>query len=67
MMRVKTLLVVLLFLLVGVTPCAHAQLMGVQFEIFTTNGTYYDDPGVDLLMDVTDGVGIAEFKPRVFA
>ena len=61
MMRVKTLLVVLLFLLVGVTPCAHAQLMGVQFDIFTTNGAYYDDPNVVLLMDVTDGAGIAEF------
>ena len=61
MMRVKTLLVVLLFLLVGVTPCAHAQLMGVQFEIFTTNGAYYDDPNVVLMMDVTDGFEIAEF------
>jgi len=61
MMRVKTLLVVLLFLLVGVTPCAHAQLMGVPFEIFTTNGAYYDNPGVDLLMDVTDGFEIVEF------
>jgi len=61
MMRVKTLLVVLLFLLVGVTPCAHAQLMGVPFEIFTTNGAYYDNPDVVLLMDVTDGFEIAEF------
>ncbi len=61
MMRVKTLLVVLLFLLVGVTPCAHAQLMGVPFEIFTTNGAHYDDSNVDLRMDVTDGTGIAEF------
>lgn len=61
MMRVKTLLVVLLFLLVGVTPCAHAQLVGVQFEIFTTNGAHYNDPNVVLMMDVTDGLGIAEF------
>jgi hypothetical protein len=62
MMRVKTLLVVLLFLLVGVTPCAHAQLVGVPFEIFTTNGAHYDDPNVVLLMDVVNGTGIAKFK-----
>ena len=61
MMRVKTLLVVLLFLLVGVMPCAHAQLVGVPFEIFTTNGAHYDDPNVVLLMDVIDGFEIAEF------
>ena len=31
------------------------------FEVFTTNGSYYDDPGLDFSMDVTNGANSADF------
>lgn len=33
----------------------------LPFEIFTENGEYYDDPGVNFYVDVNDGVGKANF------
>ena len=37
------------------------QAIIYPFEIFTTNGLYYDDPGLDLRMEVGNGEGIVEF------
>lgn len=43
----------------ALTGISHATVY--QFEFFTNNGLYNNDPGVDLLMDVTNGGPIAEF------
>lgn len=40
---------------------APVQAVMYPFEVFTTNGQYYDDPGLDFRMDVTNGVNIADF------
>ncbi len=32
-----------------------------QFEIFTDNGSFYDDPGINIYMDVSNGGSIVEF------
>ena len=48
--------VFVLGLLAGVS---HATIY--PFDIFTNNGQYYDDPGVDLYVDVTNGMGIVDF------
>lgn len=32
-----------------------------QFEIFTDNGNFNDDPGMNIYMDVTNGGSVAEF------
>jgi len=31
------------------------------FQIFSTNGSYYNNPGVNLWVEVTNGVGIVDF------
>ena len=40
---------------------APVQAVIYPLEIFTSNGLYYDDPGLDFSMDVTNGVNIADF------
>lgn len=32
-----------------------------QFEIFTNNGNFYDNPGMDIYMDVSNGGSVVEF------
>ena len=56
--RNLTFLAVLLIVASGASPSE-----GVIFplEIFSTNGQYYNDPGVDLYVDVTNGAGSAKF------
>ena len=52
------LMCAMVFLLLGI-PQTYATLY--TFEIFTTNGSYSDDPGVSLWMEVSNGAGVAEF------
>lgn len=57
MREVRVVLVLgLCFVLTGVS---HAVIY--PFEIFTSNGPYYNDPSVDLSMDVTNDGGVADF------
>ena len=48
-----------LFVLVSLVSVCQAVIF--PLEIFTTDGQYYDDPGVDLRMEVTNGEGIVDF------
>ena len=38
-----------------------AQVVTYQFDIFTNNSPYADDPGWDLYVDVWDGTGVVNF------
>ena len=58
-LRVGRSFLVLSSLIVLLGGVSEATLF--QFEIFTSNGQYYDSPLVDLSVDVTNGEGVAEF------
>lgn len=49
-----------LLLLLGLGG-GRADATLLPFRIFTTNGRYYDDPGVDLYVDVCNGGSIVDF------
>lgn len=53
----------LLFMLavMVISPAHICQAVIFPFEIFTSNGSYYDDPGWNLYVDVWDGTGVANF------
>lgn len=58
--RNRAVWVLVLFLLLALgTPRAHAQFY--PLEVFTTNGLYSDDPGLDLIMELSNGEGVADF------
>ena len=39
-----------------------SQAVYYSFDIFTSNGQYYDDPAVNMYMDVSNGAGQVDFK-----
>ena len=63
--RVEKVAFVKAFLcLLAVVLCAFSYPVSATlypFEIFTSNGLYYDDPGVDIYMDVGNGGSIVDF------
>lgn len=56
--RLGSILVFLIPLLISGTAQAVYQF---DFDIFTSIGTYYDDPGVDMYMVVSNGAGQVDF------
>lgn len=62
-MRSKVRRAALLFMLavMVISPAHICQAVIFPFEIFTSNGSYYDDPGWNLYVDVWDGTGVANF------
>ena len=50
------------FLVLALSASPLQAAFVYQFEIFTDNGGYNDDPGVDVFMEVFNGEGIASFK-----
>jgi len=53
----------LLALVIALLVCFGSSSYGAiyPFEIFTTNGSYYDDPGVDVYMEVDNGGSVVDF------
>ncbi len=51
----------LLGVIVGVLLPSLCGATIYQFEIFTNNGNFNDDPGINIYMDVDNGDSIAEF------
>ena len=58
----KTFKLSCLIVLVCVLSLQTSYAALYPLEIFTNNGTYYDDPGIDLYMEVSDGGSVANFE-----